>query len=335
MPTPPPLPSPSPASALPPVIEVRDLVYDYPGTRALDAVGFALAPGSITALVGPNGAGKTTLLRCLAGLDEPAAGAIRIAGIDMLADPRTAQRALGYLPDHFGVYVDLSVARCLRYAGAAHGLEGAALAARIGEISAQLGLADKLDARAGTLSRGQRQRLAIAQAIVHRPRVLLLDEPASGLDPDARTGLSALMRALAAAGMTLLVSSHILAELEEYCTHMLVLHAGRVLEHRALASRSPGPTTGSAPPRTLLIRLARPDERLPVLLAAQPGCSAGSGDALTARCLLHGDDAALAAILAALVAEGLAVCECTLAVERMQDAYLAAVRAAAPDGVRP
>lgn len=336
MPTPPPLPMPSPtrSPALPAAIEVRDLVYDYPGTRALDAVGFTIDAGSITALVGPNGAGKTTLLRCLAGLDEPAGGGIRIDGIDLLAEPRAAQRRLGYLPDHFGVYVDLSVARCLRYAGAAHGLGGVALARRVDELAVQLGLADKLAERAGTLSRGQRQRLAIAQAIVHRPRVLLLDEPASGLDPDARAGLSVLMRALAAEGMTLLVSSHILAELEEYCSQMLVLRAGRVLEHRALG-RAPAADTGVTATRHLQIRLAQPDARLPQSLAAQPACREVGGDTQAAHCRFAGDDAELAALLAALVGAGLPVCECTLAVERLQDAYLAAVRAGTTNGDRP
>lgn len=321
---------------MPAAIEVRDLVYDYPGTRALDAVGFAIDAGSITALVGPNGAGKTTLLRCLAGLDEPAGGGIRIDGIDLLAEPRAAQRRLGYLPDHFGVYVDLSVARCLRYAGAAHGLGGAALERRVDELAVQLGLADKLAERAGTLSRGQRQRLAIAQAIVHRPRVLLLDEPASGLDPDARAGLSALMRALAAEGMTLLVSSHILAELEEYCSQMLVLRAGRVLEHRALGhAPAADADAGAVATRSLQIRLAQPDARLPQWLAAQPACREVGGNTQAAHCRFAGDDAELAALLAALVGDGLAVCECTLTVERLQDAYLAAVRAGTTNGDRP
>ena len=319
---------------MPAAIEVRDLVYDYPGTRALDRVGFALAPGSITALVGPNGAGKTTLLRCLAGLDEPAGGGIRIAGIDMLADPRAAQRALGYLPDDFGVYVDLSVERCLRYAGAAHGLEGGALKERVGEVVVQLDLVEKLRARAGTLSRGQRQRLAIAQAILHRPRVLLLDEPASGLDPDARSELSSLMRALGAAGMTLLVSSHILAELEAYCTHMLVLRAGRILEHRALTGGGHPAGSDEPPPRRLQLRLARPDARLSQALAGLPGFEPVEATEQEAHGVFRGDDAALAAALATLIAAGLPVCECATQAERLQDAYLAAVRGAGHAGVR-
>jgi ABC-2 type transport system ATP-binding protein len=302
------------------MIRTDKLVYEYPGKRALDAVTFELAAGSITALVGPNGAGKTTLLRCLAALDPPYAGGVEVAGIDVLRNPREAHRHIGYLPDHFGLYADLAVNQCLRYAGAARGLEGPKLGARIDEVTAQLGLADKSGDKAGSLSRGQRQRLAIAQSIIHRPRVLLLDEPASGLDPEARADLSTLMRTLGAEGMTLVVSSHILAELEEYCTGMLVLQEGRIVEHRQLEH-------AVQQSRRVRLRLAKADERL-VHVLGPLAASAPELDGLEARFQFAGDDGALAALLASLVAAGLPVCELAPEDVRLQDAYLKAVGAA-------
>jgi len=220
------------------MISVRHVCYDYPGCRALDEVSFDLPSASITALVGPNGAGKTTLLRAMAALEEPMHGEIFIDGLNIWDAPREAHRLMGYLPDHFGLYQNLSAHRCLLYAAYARGLaeDEAEQAARW--AAQAVGLEDKLKENAGTLSRGQRQRLALAQTIVHRPKVLLLDEPASGLDPKARADLSCLMKNLAAGGMTLLISSHILAELESYCTAMLVLEQGRLLSHQHLEQRA-------------------------------------------------------------------------------------------------
>jgi len=184
------------------MIRVADLTFDYPTRRALEAVGFEIAAGSVTALVGPNGAGKTTLLRCLAGLDQPMSGRIEVHGVDVLAEPREAHEHMGYLSDFFGLYEELTVRRGLEYMARSRGSS----AAGAPEVAVRLGLGGYLDEPAGQLSRGLRQRLAIAQAIVHRPAVLLLDEPASGLDPEARLRLGELFIELRDAGMTLLVS---------------------------------------------------------------------------------------------------------------------------------
>ena len=312
------------------MIEVRDLRFDYPGTRALDRVSFRLAAGSVTALVGPNGAGKTTLLRCLAGLDAPHGGSVMLDGIDVGLDPRAAHARLGFLPDHFGLYAELSARRCLQHAGASRGLSGADLDRRIVDTARSVGLQDKLDDKAGSLSRGQRQRLALAQAILHRPKVLLLDEPASGLDPEARAALSELMRTLANEGMTLLVSSHILAELETYCSAMLVLSGGRVLEHRqSLAAAS---AVGNQPgPRRLRIRLAQPIddvERLRTRLPATLSEVHIDRDRIEASSSV--DDAALPALLRELLVLDLPVCEFTRIDASLQQQYLDAVREARP-----
>jgi ABC-2 type transport system ATP-binding protein len=211
------------------MIEVSDLVYEYPAVRALDAVSLSVAPQTITALVGPNGAGKTTLLRCLAALEAPYAGHVLIDGLDTADAPREIHARLGYLPDFYGLYDELSVRRCLVYAARAHGIAPMLALAAAEKAAERVGLSDRLETPAGQLSRGLRQRLAIGQTIVHEPRVLLLDEPAAGLDPQARRDLSALLVTLKDGGMTLVVSSHILAELEDYCSDMIIIEGGRVV----------------------------------------------------------------------------------------------------------
>jgi ABC-2 type transport system ATP-binding protein len=219
------------------MIEVRDLVYEYPSVRALKGISLHVAPQTITALVGPNGAGKTTLLRCLAALEPPYSGNVTIDGLDTKEAPRAIHARLGYLPDFYGLYDALSVRRVLNYAARSRGTAPALVAGAVEKAAGRVGLVDRLEAKAGELSRGLRQRLAIAQAIVHEPRVLLLDEPAAGLDPQARRDLSALLLTLRDGGMTLVVSSHILADLEDYCSEMIILEAGLIVGGQAIKVR--------------------------------------------------------------------------------------------------
>lgn len=319
------------------MIEVDQLVFDYPGHRALHGVSLHIAQGTVTALVGPNGAGKSTLLRCLAGLDVPLAGRIRVAGIDVLEHPRQAHTRLGYLSDFFGLYAELTVAQCLRHAAAAQGVPAHRLAAQVQHTAQVLGLQDKLHARTTALSRGQRQRVAIGQAIVHQPQALLLDEPASGLDPEARSSLAALFRQLQAQGMTLLVSSHILSELDEYCTHMLALREGRVTQHESLhAAAAQGSAAGvlltaqwaaAAPPAQ---RLADALAALPFAVQVLPAPPEASGPAHTAAVtglrLSTPDLAARAALLVALVQAGLPLAGLAEARSSLQASYARGLR---------
>lgn len=228
------------------IIEVHNLTFDYPGTRALDDVSFTLDRGTVTALVGPNGAGKTTLMNCLAAVDRPLSGTITIDGIPVFEEPRRSHRLIGYLPDFFGLYDALTVRQCLLYMARAQDLPEEQVGAAVERAARQVQLEQRLDDKAGELSRGLRQRLAIGQALIHDPPVLLFDEPASGLDPEARHHLSKLITDLCAAGKTLIVSSHILAELEDYSTHLMVIRDGRILDHHPLGG-------GAAPERELLL----------------------------------------------------------------------------------
>ena len=302
--------------SVPGTIDVNGVSFFYPGTLALNDVSFHIDSGSVTALVGPNGAGKSTLLRCLAGLDRPVGGRIAVAGVDVLEDPRLAHRRMGYLSDFFGLHDALTVRQCLMHAARTHGVSQAMEGGAIVQTAARLDLADRLDQRCAELSRGLRQRVAIGQAIVHRPRVLLLDEPAAGLDPEARHLLAGLFTRLRGDGMTLLVSSHILAELDEYSTHMLVLREGRVIEQRALNTSAPNEV------QRIRVRLTQPHYKWGAVLRATTGVRVlDQGDQM-ARIELSGDLEAQARLLASWVSEGLPIAEFASEHENLQDFYL-------------
>jgi ABC-2 type transport system ATP-binding protein len=249
------------SASVSPVVRVEDLIFDYATVRALHGISLEIEAGSVTALVGPNGAGKTTLLRCLAALDTPYAGRVLIEGEDAHDDPRHVHRKIGYLSDFFGLYDELTVRQCLRHAVAMHGFSGTKETDAVARVATQLDLEELIERKAGELSRGQRQRLAIAQAIVHQPSIVLLDEPASGLDPLARQSLSGLLLGLRDQGMTLIVSSHILAELEDYSSHVLVMDKGRLVEHRSILGE------GGARLGFLSLELAEPSDGLEALLS--------------------------------------------------------------------
>lgn len=310
----------------PSIIEVSELTFDYPGFRALDRVSLSIAPGTVTALVGPNGAGKTTLLRCIAALETPLSGAVRVAGLDVYESPRAVHRLMGYLSDNFGLYHDLTVAQGLEYAARSQGLAAAAVAEAVQTTAHRLGLGDKLHTLAGALSRGQRQRLAIGQAIIHAPQVLLLDEPASGLDPEARSALAQVFQALQAQGMTLLVSSHILAELDEYSTHMLALNRGRVLEHRAL-NHVMATETGDMAERMLRLEFIEPAASVAPWLQTQDQVRLGRVDGHSLEIGFLGDAPAQAALVGACVAAGYQLTVLAPITENLQQSYLRSLAA--------
>jgi ABC-2 type transport system ATP-binding protein len=222
------------------------------------------------------------------------------------------------------VYDALTVRQCLTHAGSINGVSEAEIAAAVERTAKSLALSDRLDSAAGTLSRGMRQRLAIGQAIIHAPRLLLLDEPAAGLDPEARHGLAVLFRELQASGMTIVVSSHILAELDAYSTDMLVLKGGRVVEQRSLEAGA------QARERRMQVTLAAPDARALEVLAAQPNVTALEAAGALVTFSLRGDEAAQAPVLHALVAAGIAVIAFGEARENLHDSYLRTVAEGKP-----
>lgn len=197
----------------------------------------------MTALVGPNGSGKTTLLLILAGLLAPDEGTVRVAGVDLTSDSAAGRRRIGWMPDAFGTWDALTCTEILTVFGQAYGLEKVAARERAGALLAQLHLAEFAARPARVLSRGQKQRLGLARALVHDPDVLLLDEPASGLDPRSRVELRQVLASLASDGKTVLVSSHVLSELEEVYDHAVFLSGGRSIDASTTAA-SAGTTRG-------------------------------------------------------------------------------------------
>jgi ABC-2 type transport system ATP-binding protein len=296
------------------MIEVRDLVYEYPSVRALKGISLRVAPQTITALVGPNGAGKTTLLRCLAALEPPYSGSVTIDGLDTKLAPREIHARLGYLPDFYGLYDALSVRRVLNYVARSRGIARALVASAVEKAAGRVGLIDRLEAKAGELSRGLRQKLAIAQAIVHEPRVLLLDEPAAGLDPQARRDLSALLLTLKDGGMTLVVSSHILADLEDYCSEMIIMEAGLIVGGQAIKVRDV-----ERPRYMLEIATARSDLR--EFLAARAGVDVIEADQHHALITHTKNAAARAKLIRDLLAAGFEVSSFGESTKALEDAY--------------
>jgi ABC-2 type transport system ATP-binding protein len=215
-------------------VEVDEVWRMFGPVPALSGLSLTAPYGQITALVGPNGAGKTTLLLILASLLRPDRGRVRVGGVDPVRDPRAVRRQMGWMPDTFGVYDQLVVGDYLGFFGKAYGLGPTETVTRVTELLDVVHLSEYLTQPVHVLSRGQKQRLALARALIHQPRVLLLDEPASGLDPRSRVELRDVLRGLAAQGVAVLVSSHILNELEEIADRIVMVAKGRTVSQHSM-----------------------------------------------------------------------------------------------------
>lgn len=211
------------------MIEIKNLSKSYDGVPALRDATFRVNLGDMFGLIGPNGAGKTTLIRILATLLRPTSGIATVNGKNVVRAPKAIRRMIGYMPDFFGVYEDLKVQEYLEFFAAAYGLRGHKKKTIIADVLELTDLGKKRRSLIGTLSRGMQQRLGLARVLVHDPQVLLLDEPASGLDPRARIEIRELLKELRNMGKTILISSHILADLEDICNRIALLEKGRLI----------------------------------------------------------------------------------------------------------
>ena len=211
-------------------IVVEGVRRSFGSTHAVRDMTFTASPGRVTGLIGPNGSGKTTLMLMLATLLAPDAGTIRIQGLDPLRDAAAVRAVTGWMPDVLGSWASLTTRATLELTGRLYELSKPSAAARAEELIRLVGLRALADQPTRVLSRGQKQRLSLARALVHDPAVLLLDEPASGLDPEARVELRVLVRSLAAEGRTVLVSSHVLAELEEMADDAVYVRGGATVD---------------------------------------------------------------------------------------------------------
>ncbi len=211
------------------MIRVRDLRVDYDNVCAVQDLSLDVGEGEVCGLIGPNGAGKTTTMRTMLGLIEPTYGTIEMAGVDIRERPDDAKSVIGFMPDFAPMYDDLKCWEFLDLFAASYGIPRAERPAEIDRHLALVGLSEKREAMITELSRGMRQRLMLAKTLIPGPRVLLLDEPASGVDPQGRIDLKNVLKTLAAEGRTVLISSHILAEMSEFCTSVAIMERGRMV----------------------------------------------------------------------------------------------------------
>ena len=237
-----PAPANAPAPAIPapathaPALQIDRLRVDYGNFTAVDDLSLTVAPGEIFGLVGPNGAGKTSTIRVIASLLEPTYGEVRILGHDLFEAPERALERLAYMPDLAPVIPNLKVWEFLDLYAHSHGLRGSEKADRIASCLRKVKLEDQRNTYGRALSRGMTQRVVLAKSLLHDPKLLLLDEPASGMDPLARRDLRLILQELAARGASVIVSSHILSELADMCTSVGIMHKGRLLRSGPVAT---------------------------------------------------------------------------------------------------
>ncbi len=286
------------------MIRVEHVSHSFGALRVLSDVSFHVPEGSIFGFIGPNGAGKTTTLRMIATLLEPHDGRVLVNGIDVVDHPAEVRRVLGFMPDGFGVYERITVREYLELFASAHALPAATRGRTVSAVMELTGLAGLEERLVGVLSKGMRQRLAIARTLLHDPKVLVLDEPANGLDPRARIEMRELIEELARLGKTILLSSHILTELSDLCTSVAILEKGR------LVAAGPVDAIGKQlrPERGLRLRLLDPPEDALERLRAAPGVNEATRDPDGAFGLAYqGGDEVVAELVAWAVGQGLKV----------------------------
>lgn len=317
------------------LLEVKGLRRDYGALRAVDDVSFELEAGTILGFIGPNGAGKSTTMRIIATLDTPTAGMVTLDGHSVVDTPDKARPLIGYMPDRYGTYDDVTVLEFLDFFARAYGLQGRARTKRVESVMEFTGLLPLKDKLTSALSKGMKQRAALGRTLLHDPKLLILDEPADGLDPRARIELRELLRALADQGKAVLISSHILTELAEICDACAIIEQGRLLATGRVADIL-AQASGTAVAE-LVVRLFPGSEgeavwtRAERLLLEQPRVKqvAREGDALRVRLEHEGGpaagpwvDEAAARLLAALVGGGVPVCAFSHRERNLEDAFM-------------
>ena len=307
-------------------IKTRDLTRRFGKTLAVDHLELKVSVGSLFGLIGPNGAGKTTTLRMLAGLLEPSEGEIRINDLTIRKYWHEIRWQIGYMPDFFGVYEDLLVWEYLDFFARCYKLSPQRRQQIIDELLELVDLTEKRDAFVNTLSRGMLQRLCLAHALVHDPQVLLLDEPASGLDPRARVEMRELLRELRSMGKTIILSSHILSELAELCDTLAIMERGRLITSGTLEEiHSQAQST-----RILHIQVLSDIDQAEAVLKNQPhiedlrranGLLPGS-NLINLEVEFHGDDEAAADLLETLVEQRVRIASFSETKTGLEDLFL-------------
>ncbi len=301
-----------------PQIELRRLHRVFDETHAVNDVSFEVNAGEVFGYIGPNGAGKTTSMRILATLDEPTAGDAFVDGFSVVEDPDRVRRRLGFMPDYFGTYQNVNVLEYLDFFARAYGLVGRERINAIGDVMEFTQLGTLAHKPIDGLSKGMKQRLCLGRTMIHNPSVLILDEPAAGLDPRARIELRDMIARLAEAGKAILISSHILTELAEICDRVGILEQGRLLAVGSVAEISAGVQTRS----TVRVRVLRDGERLRSWLAVRGDIEELRNDGDLATFSHAGDRESEAALLKAMVEGGFAVVEFGVKHKSLEDVFL-------------
>lgn len=315
-----------------PLVEVRRLHRRFGDLSAVRDVSFQFDAGDIMGFIGPNGAGKSTTMRILATLDLPTAGDCLVDGMSTVDDADRVRRLIGFMPDHFEPFPDATVHEYVDFFARAYDLSGEARLRAVASVMAFCQLDELAEKTATSLSKGMKQRLSLARCLVHDPKVLILDEPSAGLDPRARIEFRDLLRALARQGKSVLISSHILAELEELCTAVAIIERGRLVAAGSVAQvRSAAMTARDAAPAdpatghlpaTVEIALAVEIGRFREILSERPGVTGIQVSGRFATCSVAGGDGEHAQLLRALVDAGLPVSRFAARGRNLEDAFL-------------
>jgi len=288
------------------MIEVEHVRKTFNGTQALDDFSLRVKKGELVGLVGPNGAGKTTLIRILSTLLLPDRGTVSIDGTDVVRNPASIRRVVGYLADQSGLYQDMRVRELLEFFADAFHLQGTGRNDALENALVRAGLESRAEDFVEGLSFGMKQRLMLAKTLLHSPSVLLLDEPANGLDPIARVHLRDFLKELNSQGLTILISSHILADLEDICTHAVLISGGKnVVDEEGnagIALRQAG-----RKPRLFEVELLGGAEKAAAALATMPGVQVLEAAATRLRLSIDGPDERIADTLRILVSAGITV----------------------------
>ncbi len=300
-------------------VDVVHLKKHYGRTRAVDNISFSFVSGQIFGFVGPNGAGKTTTMRILATLDEPNGGDAFIDGVSVTEYPEKARKRVGYVPDNLPTHRDMSVHDYLDFFARTYGLKGARrreVVERIEDFTNLLGIREKMLI---ALSKGMKQRVSLARALLHDPPVLIMDEPAAGLDPRARVELRELLKVLAGQGKAILISSHILTELAEICNGVVIIEHGKILRAGTLEQI----LTADVPRRTVHIRLLSRQEEAYKRLLETPNIENASllGDS-TVEADVNGSEEDCCELLASLVKAGYPVLEFRLRRAGLEEIFM-------------
>ncbi len=304
------------------IVETKNLTRTYGAMVALDHLNLQIPAGTVYGFIGPNGAGKTTTMRILTTLLRPSAGEAWVAGFSVTRQRAEVRRAVGFMPDSFGFYNNMTAAEYLDFFAAAYRVPPTRRSALIGDLLALVDLEHKRESDVMSLSRGMKQRLSLARTLIHDPQLLILDEPASGLDPRARVELRELLRELRRLGKTIMISSHILTELAEMCTHIGIIERGTLLASGDVETIM----RSLRPHRTFVVHVIS-DVQAAAAIAAE------AAHVLAVRALvddgpprleidIDGDDHAVSALLARLIGQGVELIHFAAQASNLEEVFL-------------